>query len=62
MAKNYARIERIIDMNFENKLAIIVNKEIEIGKAINAVVHCSLSLGSILEKHALYIKWQINYA
>ncbi len=40
-------------MSFENKLVIIVNKDAEIGTAMNAVAHASLALGATIKEKAL---------
>ena len=40
-------------MSFENKLVTIVNKEIEVGVAMNAIAHMCIGLGSQLNKEIL---------
>src|SRR5688572_10620012 len=40
-------------MNFGNKLAAIVNKEIEIGAAMNAIAHMTVGLGAQLGNELL---------
>ena len=38
---------------FENKLVAIVNKEIDIGVAMNAIAHMAIGLGTTLNKEIL---------
>lgn len=40
-------------MTFENKLVALVNKEIEIGVAMNAIAHMTLGLGSSISQEML---------
>ncbi|HQS83760.1 MAG: hypothetical protein B7Y25_02370 [Alphaproteobacteria bacterium 16-39-46] len=40
-------------MSFENKLVALVNKDIEIGVAMNAVAHMTLGFGSEIKKELL---------
>lgn len=40
-------------MNFENKLVALVNKDIEVGVAMNAIAHMTIGLGAQLNNELL---------
>jgi len=43
-------------MSFENKLVIIVNKDIEIGVALNAATHASFAIGALLGQDTSFLQ------
>jgi hypothetical protein len=43
-------------MAFENKLVLIINKDIDIGVALNGAAHISLALGALLGQNSLALQ------
>jgi len=47
-------------MNFKNKLVVIINKNIEIGVAMNALAHISFAMGALSGSNKAFLQSNID--